>query len=83
VRKAGRGDVAVSDSDRCVAAKTVKTGGWGVRRLHAGPRCRLIGRVPTEYGRVCASHHVNGFVPFVEEPLSEGMAMRMRAVVGE
>jgi hypothetical protein len=87
-RRAGRGDVAAHEGEQCVAAKTVKVRrrlGRGMQyRIRAGARCRLVGREPTTWGRVCSSHHMHGFIPFVEEPaagVSPAIAMRMQAVI--
>lgn len=93
-RRAGRGDVAAHEGEQCIAAKTVQVRRWLRRgygkpsemqtRLRTGPRCRLVGRVPTEWGRVCTSHHMHGFIPFVAETpagVSPAIALRMQAVL--
>lgn len=69
----------VDSEPQCVAARTVKT--WN--RFEAGPRCRVVGRIRTAHGLVCAQHNRFGFIPFVEEPVDAEMALRARAVLDD
>jgi hypothetical protein len=87
-RRAGRGDIATTEAEQCIAAKTVtvrrRLGSGMQYRLRAGARCRLVGQLPTAWGRICRSHHTHGFIPFVAEaPTRESaaIALRMQAVL--
>lgn len=75
---AGRGDIARTEAEQCIAARTTTS--------PDAPRCRLRWRVRTPDGAVCSSHHVNGFIPFVlgaDSTRGDAIALRMAAVMSE